>query len=322
MLVLALWLAAEWALLSSGSTASLRGVSAASARVAWASGAKGTVLRTADGGTTWTALRVPDLDFRDVEAFDAMHALIMSAGPGASSRIYETRDGGVSWRLLFENPDAKGFFDSIAFWDRRRGLIVGDAVEGRMTIFRTGDGGATWTRAETMPAANEGEGAFAASGTAVVVRRGGLAWFGTGGTGGGRVFRSTDWGRTWHAAQTPIRHDNASSGVFSVAFRDARHGVVVGGDYAKPEEARDNIAFTADGGVTWTAASGGRPGGFRSAVLFLRDGSLMTAGTGGADVSRDGGLSWTRSGERGYNALSRAGDTVWAVGPQGAIGRY
>jgi hypothetical protein len=96
----------------------------------------------------------------------------------------------------------------------------------------------------------------------------GTAWLGTGGPGAARVFRSQD-GVTWTVATTPVRNDGASSGIFSLAFSDGRHGVAVGGDYAKPVEAASNIAITADGGATWTAPNGTRPNGFRSAVVYL-----------------------------------------------------
>ncbi len=317
---------AEWVSQPSGVTSSLRGLSAVSDRAAWASGTKGTVLRTTDGGATWTRRPVAggeSLDFRDVEAFSADHAILMSAGAGALSRIYETRDGGERWKLLLENQEPKGFFDSIAFWDARRGLILGDAVGGRMVVLRTEDGGASWKAAEIVPPANEGEGAFAASGTAVVVRPGGRAWFATGGVGGGRVYRSTDWGRSWRVSQTPVRHDNASSGVFSIAFQDDRRGIAVGGDYSKPDEDHDNIAFTIDGGHTWTASRGARPRGFRSAVIALENGGVMAAGSGGTDVSRDSGQTWESVGTRGYHTLSRTpGRVVWAAGSEGAIARY
>ena len=65
--------AATWIVQHSGTTASLRGLSALSPREAWASGTGGTVLHTIDGGTTWTGSKVPNadtLDFRDVEAID------------------------------------------------------------------------------------------------------------------------------------------------------------------------------------------------------------------------------------------------------------
>ena len=48
--------APQWTVQTSGVSARLRGVSAVSNRVAWASGADSTVLRTTDGGTTWKKL--------------------------------------------------------------------------------------------------------------------------------------------------------------------------------------------------------------------------------------------------------------------------
>src|SRR5262249_46794587 len=103
----------------SNSTASLRGVSAVSEQVAWASGTGGTFLRTTDGGTTWTAGKVPGaerLDFRDVQAVDANTAYLLSIGKGETSRVYKTTDGGANWTLQLQNKDAEGFFDEMAFW--------------------------------------------------------------------------------------------------------------------------------------------------------------------------------------------------------------
>jgi photosystem II stability/assembly factor-like uncharacterized protein len=318
-----LCLAFQWSAQLGGVTASLRGISAVNENVAWASGAKGTVLRTTDGGNTWTARPVPDaksLDFRDVEAFDADTAILMSAGPGALSRIYKTADGGAHWKLLFQNQQEKGFFDAIAFWDRQRGLILGDAVEGRMVVLRTSDGGASWQAidADKMPPAQEGEGAFAASGTSLIVRPDGRAWFATGGTGGSRVFRSSDWGRSWEVAQTPVRHDGPACGIFSIAFWDGSHGIVVGGNYSKPSEDNDNIAFSTDGGRTWAPAGKSHPAGYRSAVSLLADRKTAIAtGAGGTDISRDGGRTWSKCGDAGYHALSG----LWAVGDKGSIAR-
>jgi photosystem II stability/assembly factor-like uncharacterized protein len=320
----AVWLSLlfQWPVQSSGSISSLRGISAVDEQVAWASGARGTVLRTLDGGNTWTARPVPDagtLDFRDIEAFDRDRAIIMSAGPGALSRTYETNDGGEHWTLLFQNRQEKGFFDAIAFWNRKQGLILGDAVDGRMVVLRTSDGGANWQPVDPkdMPAAQEGEGAFAASGTALVVRPGGRAWFATGGTGGARVFRSRDWGRSWHVSTTPLRHDGPGSGIFSLAFWDDAHGVAVGGNYTLPAEDKDNVALTRDGGRTWTASSKSRPAGYRSAVMTLDKSSAIATGAGGTDVSRDGGLTWSPCGAAGYHALSG----IWAVGDKGIIAK-
>ena len=160
---------AQWVTQTSGTTVRLRGVSAVNSRVAWASGAAGTFARTTDGGRTWRAGQVPgaaELDFRDVDAFDADTAYLLSIGEGEKSRIYKTTDGGKRWELQFKSERAAAFFDSMAFWDRDRGIAVSDPVGGRFLVIQTSDGGRTWkeTPADGMPLALEGEGAFAASG--------------------------------------------------------------------------------------------------------------------------------------------------------------
>ena len=88
-------------------------------QLAWASGTHGTYLRTTDGGNTWQPAQVPGaeaLDFRDVEAFSADLAYLLSAGPGDQSRIYKTTNAGKTWTLQFTNKNPKGFFDCMAFW--------------------------------------------------------------------------------------------------------------------------------------------------------------------------------------------------------------
>src|SRR5215207_10339266 len=195
---------AQWVAQTSGTTVRLRGVSAVSARVAWASGANGTYARTSDGGRTWAAGVVPgaeELDFRDVHAFDAETAYLLAIGEGERSRIYKTNDGGRNWTLQFQNRRAGAFYDCIAFWDARRGLAMSDPVDGRFLVLRTEDGGRNWKEigASGMPPALAGEGGFAASGTCVAVAGKTDAWFGTGGPEGPRVFRSADGGRKWAA---------------------------------------------------------------------------------------------------------------------------
>lgn len=76
-------------------------------------------------------------------------------------------------------------------------------------------------------------------------------WFATGGKVA-RVFHSRDRGQTWEVFQTPIIHGPESAGIFSIAFSDPAHGVIAGGDYKHPEQDGPNLAFTDDGGKTWT----------------------------------------------------------------------
>ncbi|MCA1633013.1 MAG: oxidoreductase [Acidobacteria bacterium] len=321
---------AQWAAQSAGTTVRLRGVSAVSPRVAWASGDKGTYARTTDGGRTWVAGTVPsasDLDFRDVDAFDAETAYLLSIGEGERSRIYKTTDGGRHWVLQFKSTRPAAFFDAMAFWDRDHGVAVSDPVGGRFLVIRTSDGGATWEEvpAAAVPEALPGEGAFAASGTCITVRGKRHAWFGTGGPQGPRVFRSTDAGRTWKVSGVPLA-SGKTAGVFSVAFTDARRGVVVGGDYAQEKASKENVALTRDGGRTWLPVRGARrPGGYRSCVAYVagrRTHALVAVGPSGTDYSTDGGRSWRGLGVEGFHSASFKGAAGWAVGEEGRVAKF
>jgi len=315
----------HWEPQTSGVTARLRGVSAVNDRVAWASGANGTVIRTADGGATWTKLPVPGadtLDFRDVDAVSETTAYLLSIGAGAASRIYKTTDAGARWTLQFTNDDPKAFFDAMAFWDAQHGLAFSDSVDGRFVVIVTADGGRTWTRvpAAALPPALPNEGAFAGSGTNIAVGSGGRAWIGTGAAARSRMLVTADRGAHWRVADTPVA-SSESSGIFSVAFRDPRHGLTAGGDYRKERDAIDNAAISADGGLTWTKVSG--LGGFRSVVAFVprSTSSWIAVGPQGADWSDDDGRTWTAIPGDGFHtfAFSPTGRTGWGAGERGSI---
>lgn len=315
----------RWEPLTSGVTARLRGVSAVNDRIAWTSGEGGTVLLTTDGGRSWQPRAIADaarLDLRDIEAFDARTAVAMSAGPGPASRIYRTVDGGATWQLAYTADHPAMFLDAIAFCTSR-GLAVSDAVDGRFVILSTSDGGATWTPlpADRLPPALPGEGGFAASGTNVALH-GAQIWIATTAS---RVLHSPDAGRTWSVTQTPVPTGDAS-GIFSIAFRDARHGVVVGGVYTRESEAVDNVATTEDGGATWLAVKGRGLSGYRSAAVHLPGlgpRAWLAVGPRGADWSGDDGRTWMPAGGEGYDALSlaRDGSLLLASGAGGRLAR-
>jgi photosystem II stability/assembly factor-like uncharacterized protein len=299
----------------------LRGISAVSSKVAWASGAKGTVLRTIDGGETWETLAIvgaDSLDFRDIQAFDQNTAFVLSIGPGDQSRIYKTSDGGRIWQRQFTNSDPKAFYDCFAFWDSTHGIAVSDSVDGKFPLIATSDG-MTWSPVtiKNMPAALPSEGAFAASGTCIATFGKSDVWFGTGGPAA-RVFHSADRGKNWTVAETPIIHGAASQGIFSLAFWTTKDGVAVGGDYKEPSKNENVAAVTHDGGKTWTLAS--KPQlGYRSAVAAGSSHTLVAVGTSGADISHDSGNSWTPLFKEDLNALTLVGSSGWAVGPGGKI---
>lgn len=349
--------ASPWEMQDSGTTAGLRGIDAVNAQVAWASGSGGTVLRTVDGGAHWTQCAVPDaakdgaaLDFRGVQGWDAQTAIVMASGPGTKSRLYKTTDGCRTWKLIFRNPDSpNGFLDS--FWlNGGRGMLLGDPVGGRFTVFRTRDGGKTWKRDRRKGLSLKGRSlaAFAASNSCIPIGNGrSMRSFATGGKDGAYFYslfydreddgpggilahaveKKTDW------ISSPVRviAGAESAGVFSVAYRypvtsgicegcsvqENSRFIAVGGDYTKPNEGAGTAAWSADGGWTWTA-SAQPPHGYRSAVAWndaLK--AWIAVGTNGSDISHNDGKTWAALDDGDWNAVS----LPFVVGPKGRIAK-
>lgn len=346
-----------WVMQESGTAAGLRGIDSVDGKVAWASGTGGTVLRTVDGGAHWTQCAVPDeakdgatLDFRGVEGWDTQTAMVMASGPGVKSRLYKTRDGCRTWVLLFRNPDApNGFFDS--FWlNGSHGMLLGDPVGGRFSVFRTANGGKTWRRDPRKGLALHGRSlaAFAASNSSIAIGNRLFArGFAAGGKSGAFFFsllydpdedgpagilahmarKKTDW----KTSPIAVNAGSESSGVFSVAYRypvtsgicegcsfgENSRFIAVGGDYTRPNQGAGAAAWSADGGWTWTAAAK-PPHGYRSAVEWSQAlKAWIAAGTNGSDISRDDGMTWEPLDDSEWNALS----LPFAVGPKGRIAR-
>ena len=322
-----LFAAPHWTLQSSGVTARLRGVSAVNEQVAFASGSGSTVLRTIDGGGTWQKLTVTSetLDFRDIDAISERTVYVLSIGTGTASRIYKTTDGGNSWTLQFQNENPKAFLDAMSFWDEQHGLVFGDSIDGKFDILLTENGGKLWSRIEPsrLPTALANEGAFAARGTNIAVFGKTYAWIGTGAAGKARVLRTSDRGRTWQISDTPLAA-GPSTGIFSIAFREEKHGVIVGGDYTKEGEAQNNLAFTSDGGATWSLATGLH--GFRSVVAYVpgeKGPALISIGPSGADYSIDNGRTWKAIDGPGFDTFSFVpGKRIgWAAGAKGSLAK-
>ncbi|MGD9562175.1 MAG: WD40/YVTN/BNR-like repeat-containing protein [Pyrinomonadaceae bacterium] len=312
---------AQWVKQTVDTKASFRGLSVVSEKVVWASGTGGTVVKTTDGGKKWRVIAVPGaekLDFRDIEAFDANTAYILSIGNGEASRIYKTTDGGMTWKAQFTNSSEKAFFDAIACWDSKNCMAMSDPVDGHYLLINTTDG-ETWQpiTSNSLPAAKDGEAAFAASGTCLIAVGRSDAFLVSGGTDA-HVFRSNDRGKTWTSVPTPIVKGTSGSGIFSIAFRNKTNGVIVGGNYEKPKDAANSLAFSRDGGTTWSAAEGLT--GYRSAVTFIDDRTMIAVGTNGTDISRDSGKTWTQIGTEDLNVVAADGKkAVWSAGPRGGV---
>ncbi len=305
--------------------ADFRGLCAVNGKVAWVSGTRGTFGRTVDGGKTWqvgVVAGAEKLDFRDVEAFGEETAYLMAAGPGPASRIYKTIDGGKTWDMQFQCTDKMAFLDSMAFWDKDHGIAMGDPVGGKNQLIATEDGGAHWVvlPSDQLPLSLPKEGAFAASGTCLVTQVKDRAYFVTGGAVVARVFHSGDRGKTWEVTEAPVKAGNESSGIFSIGWRNQQVGLVVGGDYRKPESSGATAAITRDGGKSWKGLSDQLP--FCSAVAWA-GGRWVAVGTAGSFESVDDGDTWKRLDRGNYNAVHFTPDGAgWAAGPKGMLVRF
>jgi photosystem II stability/assembly factor-like uncharacterized protein len=319
----------------SGTTSGLISVWPVNPQVVWACGRDGTFTVTTDGGQTWNAGVVPGaetLQFRDVQAFSASVAYLMSIGANPTDfRIYKTTDGGATWTIQFENQNPNAFYDGFAFWTPNRGIAHSDSVNGVFPDLRTIDG-MTWQDiSNNMPPALPGEFSFASSGTCVTTQGGRNAWIATGGAAIARVLATRDQGNTWNAYDTPL-FSSPSAGAFTVAFRDAFRGIVGGGDLdpGNPNNAR--TATSSNGGQTWTLTTPppvtgaifglsyvGRTG--RGAGDNLGRAVVITANDGGAAWTPDEGNTWfTLQGVSGYWAVAFATPKAgWLVGTDGRI---
>lgn len=284
------------------SDASLRGLFVTDENVIWASGSGGKVLNSKDGGKNWKVMPVPGAeknDFRSIHAWDENRAMVFGvAGPDFG---FYTNDGGISWKTVFQDTTKGLFFNSMKFADENYGLAVSDPINGKLFVIRTENAGSNWELVNEIPDVVEGEANFAASNTCIEFLPSGKAWIATGGKAA-RVFYSDDFGKSWKVAETPVISGGASTGIFSVSFKNDNEGVVVGGTYDKPELCENIAAFTTDGGKTWLPAEK-MPAAYRSCVQLVDNGKekfYFAIGKTGCDVSADSGKNWQFIAENGF----------------------
>jgi photosystem II stability/assembly factor-like uncharacterized protein len=311
-----------------GVNALLQAMHAVNDSVVWAAGNNGVVLRTLDGGTTWTRLSAPagdSLQYRDVHAFSRDSAVILAIGNGSASRIYQTTDGGATWALQFINRDTTAFYDCLSFGSRKQGIVFGDASEARTNMLRTDDGGKSWTllAESSLPRALPNEGAFAASGQCVVHGDSATVYVATGAPGA-RLFRSRDAGRSWTVENTPFVRGIAA-GLTGLSFTSAMRGLAVGADINKlrTDNSASVVGYTADGGRTWEMRRRPPLPGAIAGVTWVPgvgENVAVVSGYGGSSWSLDGGWNWTAIGPDVTAGLTTAGRRVW-LGGRGAVYR-
>jgi photosystem II stability/assembly factor-like uncharacterized protein len=296
---------------------SLRGLSVVNNNILWVSGSNGTVGKSLDGGRTWKWITVKgfeNTDFRDIEAFDKNTAVIM--GVDAPAYILRTKDGGENWNVVFENKTKGMFLDAMEFWNIQSGIVIGDPINNRFFIGRTFDGGKTWRSipVPNEPVADSGEACFASSGTNIRKLNKDEAVFVSGGLSSHFFIRNKK-------IKLPILQGKESTGANSIAVKNNKTMIVVGGDFTKKDSTNKNCVITADGGNTWFSPNA-PPTGYRSCVEYLHKNEWITCGLNGVDISDDNGMNWKNISKESFHVCRKAkkGNVVYLAG-NGKIGK-
>jgi len=302
---------------------SFRGLDVVNKEVIWVSGTQGTVLKTTDSGKTWENVSVPnrtETDFRDIEGFDKNTAIVM--GISTPARFYKTENGGATWDLVYFDETEDVFFDGMSFWNRKNGIAFSDPIDGEHHLIRTEDGGESWQKIPStgIPNKLEYEYGFAASGTGIPVYGRKNVWLGMGGIKS-RVFKSNDSGLNWIPVETPIANGGQSTGIYSLAFKNKKVGVAVGGDYTD-QYIKNTMSYTEDGGLTWHLPKN-QTNQYRECVAYYRGNIFIAVGPSGFDITKDNGKNWASENREIRDltaiAFAKGSSTGFSVGKEGKI---
>ena len=232
------------------------------------------------------------LEFRSI-AQTSNSIFVVNVGNPAF--IYKFSKDLMTNTLVYEEHNTKVFYDSMQFWNDQEGIVLGDPTENCLSILITRDGGSTWNKVScnNLPQVEEGEAAFAASNTNIVIK-GSSTWIVSGGKKS-RVFISPDKGITWKVYSTPILQGEAMTGIFTADFYNDKIGFIAGGNYEKPQQNFGNKARTTNGGKTWKLVAENQGFGYASCIQYVPNSNgkqLVSVGASGLYYSKDSGNSW------------------------------
>ena len=214
---------------------------------------------------------------------------------GNPALLYKISKEDLSYELVYQENHDKVFYDSMQFWNDKEGIAIGDPIEGGFSVITTRDGGVSWQKmpSDRLPHLEEGEAAFAASNTNIVIK-GNSTWLVSGGKSA-RVFLSNNKGKSWFVNETPIVQGKQMTGIFTADFYDSKIGFISGGNYEVLTQNFDNKAVTRDGGKRWQLVAQNQGFGYASCVQYIpksKGKELVSVGASGLFYSNGGGSNW------------------------------
>jgi len=292
----------QWMEQTSGITTSLNSVSGVNDNIAWVAGNAGRVIRTNNGGTEWinaTGTGIPTtLDLYNIFATDSTTALV--TGSNTTAFVYRTTNGGLTWVQVF--TQAGGFLNAIWMSSPLNGVMIGDPVGGRWSLWRTANGGVNWdsTGMYIQQAGSEAgwNNSLYMSGTNI--------WFGTNNS---RVYYSPLSG----LAGTWVVQSTSQASSYALWFNTVTSGMTGG----------TQLLMTNNSGVNWTAVTSPGTGnvsgitGSATAYWFVRQaGAIYRTTDNGVSFSTD---YTAPAGTYTHIQKAATGSRMWAVRNNGGV---
>ena len=303
---------------------SIRGLAVPNQNTIWASGSKGSIAKSVNGGTDFEWMQVKGYetrDFRSIHAWNDKEAILVAIA--APAIILKTKDGGISWYKVYENADTLMFLDAIHFKDASNGLVVGDPISNHIFLLSTIDKGENWNEIPSSyfkTPLEKGEAFFASSGSNIAQNSkddflvsGGL--------------RSRLW-INGEAIDIPILQGGTSTGANSMAISPSGYNIIiVGGDFMKDTSRVQNAVGLKQSirKSSWVIEKSiGHPNGYRSGVVYISNSILISCGTSGVDISKNNGKSWDLISTESFHVVRKQPNTksVFLAGGGGRIGYY
>ena len=314
---------------------SIRGMAVPNTNTIWASGSKGSIALSVNGGTSFEWMQVQGYetrDFRSIHAWDDKEAIIVAVA--APAVILKTKDGGKSWYKVYENADTLMFLDAIHFKDAFNGLVVGDPINNTIFLLSTYDKGEKWNEVPSSyfkTPLEKGEAFFASSGSniAQLSKEDFLV------SGG---MKSRLW-INGSAMDIPIVQGGKSTGANSMAIStNGKKIMIVGGDFMKDSSRIQNavglkLMVEPNSDQKWQSKRKtiwvidktiGHPNGYRSGVEYITNYFLIACGTSGVDISKNKGKSWDLISTESFHVVRKQPNikAVFLAGSGGRIGYY
>lgn len=297
----------------------------------WAVGEAGTIAKTTDGGATWTIRPMPPftgnglVNFRP-QQLQSVQFLNLNVGyaAGFNGALLKTTDGGTNWNYIngpFGPPSSTGkIIYNVYFFDVNNGWIVGDVINASSAnIYKTTDGGATWTAAANFPVLGINLWGIDFVNPSIGYISG----------GSGKVIKTTDGGATWTDISLTTTNYTVVGGTATLPKAQTYPCVqVLDANTAVISSANNGCVLrTTNGGTTWYA-SGNQGFGLPQMATWQmaktgpnNDTLIVSGGQARIAKSVDRGLTWTT--QQNYTGSTNSFNTYYApVVVPGVPGKY